>query len=100
MFIELLALVRRRANVDHARRRLHGFGFAVQLVAETLDVVHPIGDDEGVLGKVSLDSRREGSAGIFLCPRGGIVDIPGKGKGIVGDVNSFQLFDACIPGIC
>ena len=46
--VEFATLVWLGTDLDDAVRRLSTFGFAVQLIAEPLDVVHAIGDDDGV----------------------------------------------------
>lgn len=86
------------SDLDDAVGSLHGFGFAEKLVAEAFDVVHPIGNDDGVAVQRPLDGRVERSTSIFLCSRGG-VDVAVESKRVVVDVEEFQALDARLCGL-
>ena len=82
-------------STDHAVGRLHRLGLAVQLVAEALDVVEPVGDDDVVARQHALDGRIFFRARILLglC---GVIDTPGDAEGLVVDEVDSEAADACI----
>jgi hypothetical protein len=85
-------------NLDDAVWRLLAFGFAVQLIAETFDVVHAIGNDNGVAIQDTLNGRVESRPSIFLSSCSG-VDIAVQSKKVIVDVLEFQTFDARFRGL-
>jgi hypothetical protein len=85
------------AGTDHAAGRLQGLGLAVQLVAEALDVVQPVGDDNVVARQHPLDGR------ILLRPRillglGRVVHAARHAERLVVDEMDLEATDAGIAG--
>jgi hypothetical protein len=62
------------------------------LVAKAFDVVHAVGDDNGVTIQGALDGRVKSCPSIFLGSRGS-VDISVESKRVVVDVMEFQTLD-------
>jgi hypothetical protein len=81
------------ANLDDTVWCLSTFGFAVQLIAEAFDVVHAVGNDDGVTIQDTFDGRVESCPSIFLSACSG-VDIAVQSKKVIVDVLEFQTFDA------
>ena len=67
------------------------------MIAETFDVVHAIGDDDGVAIQDTLDSRVESCSSILFSSCGG-VDIAVQSKSVVVDVLEFKTFNARFRG--
>jgi len=85
------------SNTNHAARGLQGFGFAVELIPEALDVVEAICNDDIIARQNPLDGR------VFLgtCVLFGlrsVVDSAGEAKGLVVDEMDFEAADARIRG--
>lgn len=93
--VELATLVGVGAYVDDAARGGQGLGLAVQLVAEALDVVHPVGNDNVVARQHALDGRVLLGAGILLGPCC-VVDGARHAQGLVVDEVHFQAAGARI----
>jgi len=80
-------------DLDDTVRRLHTFGFAVQLIAEPFDVIHAVGDDDRVAIQGALDGRVESCTSIFFSSCSG-VNIAVESEVVVVNVVEFQTFDA------
>lgn len=82
-------------GTDDAARGLQCFGLAVQLVAEALDVVHSIGDDDVIARQHPLYGRIFFRPCIFL-GSGSVVDAARYPEGLIVDEVDFQPADTCV----
>lgn len=74
---------------------MYGLGFAVELIAEALDVIHTIGNDDVIARQHPLHGR------IFLRARillgfGSVVDITSDAEGLIVDEMHIEPIDARI----
>lgn len=81
--VPVLALVLLRGNVHDTASCGCSLGFAPQLVPVALDVVQPVGDDNGFLGQGSFDGR-ELLRTRRLLSRGAVVNFISEGGFLVG----------------
>lgn len=77
--------------MNYAICSLHCFCFAVELVAETFDVVHSVCYDDCVLREVPFYGGGEGCSSVFFGTSCGI-DIAIEAKIVVIDVDDFETF--------
>ena len=73
-----------KAGAYHTAGCFHSFSFAIKLVAEALDVIQTIGDDDGISTQRPLDGGVLGSSGLFF-GAGFPVDISRDTKALIVD---------------
>lgn len=77
--------------------RLYSFGFTIELIAKSFDVIHPICHDNGISIEHTLNGRRQRGASIFLRARSGI-DFAGQAQASVVNVVNFEAFHSRLVG--
>jgi hypothetical protein len=74
-----------------------GFCLAEHLIAKSLDIVHVVGNDDGIGSQIALDCRRQSSSGIFFASRSTIY-IALKSQVLIVQVVDLEFRDACVFG--
>jgi hypothetical protein len=74
-----------------------GFRLAEHLIAKPLDIVHVVGNDDGIGSQIALDGRGQSSSRIFLASRSTIY-IALKSQVLIVQVVDLEFGDACVFG--